>query len=168
MANLALNADLLRLEIEALLREYPDLADDEILRADMLEAETSLNDQLLSLARGLDDAKGLVEGTASRLAELSARKTRFERHIEFYRDLMTRLMNAGSLTKIILPEVSLFFRNNPQKVVGDPDPNELPDDLVRITREMNKTAIKEALQAGRVVPGCVLSNAPPSLTVRIK
>jgi hypothetical protein len=167
MANLELSTDLLRLEIETLRRQH-DLDDDEDLRADMLEAETSLNDQLLLLARGLDDAKGLVEGTASRLAELSARKARFERRIEFFRELIAKLMESAGTRKIELPEVTLSMRNNPQRVVGDPDPDMLPDDLVKIVRTVSKTRIKEAIEQGREVPGCFLSNAPPSLVVRVK
>jgi Siphovirus Gp157 len=170
MANVERDVINLRIEIEALLRD-PDfavLADDEILRADTLEGSTSLKDVLTSLATSEDDAKALRDGTGGRLEELSARKTRFGRRIDFVRALIQRVMEAANLPKIELPIATLSLRNNSQQLIGDGEGVDLPDDLVRIKREPDRPKIKEALKAGRIIPGFVLSNAPPSLVVRIK
>jgi hypothetical protein len=99
---------------------------------------------------------------------LHSRKERFERRIKFLRDLVTRIMQAAGLTKRELTIMTFSMRNNPQQIVGDPDPAELPDEFVRIKREADKVAIRDALLAGREVPGCTLSNAPPSLVVKVK
>jgi hypothetical protein len=39
---------------------------------------------------------------------------------------------------------------------------------VRTKREANRTAVREALLAGRVIPGLSLSNAAPSLMIKSK
>ena len=162
------DADALRLEIERLLLEYPDLADDEVLRADMLDGETQITDILTHLVRVQEDTKALRDGTKQRLDELKMRGERFGYRIDFVRALVFKIMETAQLKKLELPEATLSIRNNPQQIVGDPDLDALPDELCRIKREANRTAIKEALLAGQQVPGCVLGNAPPSLMVRVK
>ena len=78
---------------------------------------------------------------------------------------MLRILQAAELKKVELPEATLSQRNSPPQLVGNVDPELLPDDLCRIKREPNKTAIKEALLKGDLVPGMYLSNSPPSLTI---
>jgi hypothetical protein len=162
------NIDQLRHDIEALLREFPDLADDEILRADMLDGETDITTVLTELFRTVDDNKSMIEAMTSRLQELSARRARFGRRVEYLRELMLRVLQSANLKKLELPEATLSQRAVPPAVIGEVDVDALPDDLVRITREPNKTAIREALLAHREVPGLALSNSPPSLAVRVK
>jgi hypothetical protein len=158
----------LRSQIEAMLRDYPELADDEILRADMLEGETDIGEIVTNIHRMIEDAKALREGTQGRLDDLIARRTRFQRRVDFGRDLICRIMEAGQITKLELPEVTASMRKGMPTLVGDPDPDALPDELVRITRAPDKAKIKDALTRGLVVPGFSFSNAPPSLTLRVK
>jgi hypothetical protein len=158
----------LRQDIEALLRAYPDLGEDEFLRADMLEGETDLHKILTEIFRMIDDAKALRDGTDARMADLKARRERMEHRANFGRELILKILDTANLRKVELPEVTLSLRNNPRQIVGDPTPDILPDELVRVVRSPDKTKIREWLEAGREVPGCVLSNAPPSLTVRVK
>jgi hypothetical protein len=162
------NVDELRNHIEALLREYPDLADDELLRADMLSGETNIEEVLTELFRTGNRSAKMVEVQTKELADLKTRRSRFERRVEFLRELMLRVLQSANLKKIELPLVTLSQRNPPPQVIGEVDADALPDDLVRIIREPNKTAIREALLEGREVPGLVLSNSPPALTVRAK
>jgi hypothetical protein len=161
-------SDILRSQIEALLREYPDLADDDILRADMLEGETDIREIVTGINRMIEDAKALVDGTQSRLDDLADRKARFRKRVDFGRDLIRKILEAAQISKLELPEVTAFLKNNPQQLIGDPDPNALPDELVKITRAPDRAKIKEALARGLAVPGFTLSNAPPSLTLRVK
>lgn len=158
----------LRIEIDAMLREYPELADDEELRADMLEGATDIKEILSSLGRSLDNAKGLAAGVHSRIEELCAREQRFGTRIDFIRDLIFRVMDSAQLKKIELPEVTLSLKNNPQQLVGQGDAETMPDDLVNIKRTIDRKKVRAAIEAGQEVPGFTLSNAPPSLMVRVK
>ena len=54
------------------------------------------------------------------------------------------------------------------RVIGEPDVNVLPEALCRVTRVPDKKAIREALERGDLIPGCVLSNAIPTLMIRVK
>jgi hypothetical protein len=158
----------LRQHIEALLRDYPDLANDEFLRADMLEGETDIKEVLTQIHRMISDTMVLRDGTQPRLDDLVTRRQRFQARIDFGRDLISAILMSADLRKVELPEVTLSLRNNPRQLVGEPDTAVLPDELVRVVRSPDKKKIKEWLEAGREVPGCALDNAAPSLMVKTK
>lgn len=161
-------ADMLRAEIERLIRDYPEIAEDEVLRADMLDGETAISDVLTALIRMSEDAKAMQGATKQRQDDLKARAERFGRRMEFARALMLSILDAANLRKIELPEATVFLRNNAQQIVGEPDADTLPDDLVKVVRYPDRTKIKDALKAGRELPGLQLSNSPPSVVVTVK
>lgn len=161
-------ADALRLEIENLIRAFPEIAEDEILRADMLEGSTNLIDVLTDLIRIDEDARAFRDGTKEQQARLKERAERFDRRIEFTRALMMTILNAANLRKCELPEATVYLRNNAPSLMGTPDVDKLPDDLVKIERKADRIKIKEALQAGRAIEGLALSNSPPSVVVTVK
>jgi hypothetical protein len=158
----------LRLEIERWLRDWPELAEDIQLRADMLDAETPIADVLADLIRIGEGTRMLRDASHEQLARLKARVERFDRRVEFTRSLMLSIMSAAELRKFELAEGTVYLRNNPPQIVGIADGNKLPDDLVKIERKPDRVKIKEALQAGREIEGLALSNAPPSIVVAIR
>lgn len=158
----------LRQQIETLLREYPELAEDEILRADMLEGETNIAEIVTAIHRMTEDAKALRDGTQERLDDLAARRNRFKQRVEFGRDLILKILDAAQVKKLELPEVTVSLRNNKPVLIGEVDPGLLPDDLVKITRAVDRAKVREVLEAGQVIEGFNLSNAPPSLVVKVK
>lgn len=162
------NVDQLRLKIEALLREHPELADDDELRLDMLDGETDFKHVLARLYTANDDAEGDIVILNMQIADRKIRRERFKRHIEFYRELMLLLLQSADLKKVVLAEATLSQVKGTQEIVGEPNPDVLPDDLVRIKREPDRPAIREALLNGRELPGLALSNAAPKLTIRGK
>jgi hypothetical protein len=159
------DVDQLRLDIEALIRDYPELTEDETLRADMLDAETGLNDALALLTKDIKLSEWMVAGIIKDRAELSARKTRLLLRVELLRGLILKVLQSADLKKVMLPSVTLSQAATPPQIVGQPDADTLPDDLVRIRREPNLTAIREALMERRELPGLSLSNAPPHLVI---
>ena len=168
MANDFVSVSRLRIEVEALLRQYPELANDDVALLDTLEGETDLLGVLATLGKALDDTKALCDGVHARINELVAREGRFNARYELIRDLIFKVMESAQLRKVELPEVSFSLRNNPPRVVGDANPATVPDEFCKVTRIISKTKIKEAIEAGRTVEGFQLSNSPPSLVVRVK
>lgn len=169
MGNLKLDARALQQQIANLYLQFPELReDDEMLRVDMLEGATNLDELLTVIVRGVEDAKALRDGTKIRLDELEARQKRFKTRIEFLRGMALKILQAAELKKRELPEATLSIRQGPQQLIGDPDPATLPDDLCRVSRDLDRAKIKDKLLAGEDVEGFVLSNAEPSLSVRVK
>jgi hypothetical protein len=155
-------------QISNLLLQYPELADDEVLRTDTLEGSETLHDFLTGIVRQIEDSKALRDGTKGRLDELAFRKARFERRIEVLRSLAVKTLEVAGLKKYEMSEATLSMKAGQQRLLGEPDPVSLPDELCRITREPDRVKIRAALLSGETVPGVALSNAEPILTVHIK
>ena len=162
------NVDQIRRDIESLLREYPDLADDEELRLDMLEGITDMREALDILVAQAQETGTLCEALRDRMADLRSRRERLEHRIDVLRGVMLKIMQSADLKKIELAEATLTQRGQAPQVVGNITPDELPDNLCRIKREPNVTKIREALLRGDLVPGMYLSNSPPTLMIRTK
>lgn len=158
----------LRNEIEALIRDNPELAEDEVLRADMLDAETDMYSVLTALFDASAETKTMMAAITDRLHNLSMRRARFSRRFDALRDLMLKVLQSADLNRIELADATLSQRTSPPQIVGHLDPDDLPEDLVKLVREPNRIAIREALLAHRAVPGVVLSNSPPTLMVRVR
>lgn len=163
-----LNPQVIRQQIENLKVAYPDLMEDDEAWQMSLESETDINGFLTDIVRRIEDTKALVIGTKDRFEELKARKDRFEHRIEALRELAFKVMHAAELAKCELPEATLSLRAGTQQLVGYAEPEMLPDSLCKISRDVDRTKIKEALKAGQIVPGYQLSNSTPSLSIRIK
>lgn len=154
-------------EIDNLLALYPELAEDEVLRANMVEAETLAFDFLSVIVRKIGDSTLLNVGIASYMDELHTRRDRISRRIEALRAFAEKIMNAADLKRAELPEATLTIANGAPHVVIT-DETQLPLACIRIKREPNKSVIKDMLTRGDDVSGAVLSNAPPSLRIRVK
>jgi hypothetical protein len=150
--------------IDSLRAAYPEIAEDDILRADMLEAETDFHSLLAKLVSLSGDAASMAEAIKLRNADLAARKTRYERQEEGIRSLIQSLMERADLTKVTLPEatLSVSFRKPAPVVV---DESALPDEFCKLKRLPDIAKIKEAPE---LPPGCVMGNGKTILTVRTK
>jgi len=159
---------IIRQTIENLKISHPELLEDDEAWAATLESETDFNEVLTTIVRRIEDTKALVIGTKDRFEELKARKDRFEHRVDTLRELAFKIMHAAELAKVELPEATLSLRAGTQQLIGEADVATLPDSLCKISRSPDRTAIKDALKTGMEVPGFTLSNAQPSLTIRIK
>jgi hypothetical protein len=163
-----LDPHIVRMQIQHLKLQHPELLEDDEAWRLSLESETDLNALLIAIVRRIEDTKALAIGTKDRLEELANRKDRFEDRITALRNLLFKVMEAAGVKKLELPEATLSLRTGSPGLVGEADPQELPDELCKISRSLDRTAIKEALKTGKTVPGFSLSNAQPSLSIRIK
>jgi hypothetical protein len=158
-----------RREIANLRVTHPGIWDegDEQLLADMLEAETGLNELLSRAVAVMLDTDAKIDGIGDLMTTLKARCNRFEQRSDAMRALMFKLLQEAGVRKVELPIATLSIRTGQQKVIIT-DEAALSDKYVRIKREPDKTAIKEAITGGVMVMGAELSNREESLTVRVK
>jgi chromosome condensin MukBEF ATPase and DNA-binding subunit MukB len=159
--------ELVRQQISSLLLAYPELEEDDQLRTDMIEGETDAFELLHQLELKRQDAETLIEGLDDRIRELKTRQERFNRREEAIRSLMYSVMQIARIQKAELAEATLSIRNGTQKVIVT-DESLLTDNYWRIKREVNKTALKVDLDDGITIPGAVLSNPEPTLSIRTK
>lgn len=149
-----------------IIASYPELEEDDQLRADMLEGETDLHSLLSRLVNNERDSDAMAKAVAGRISDLQARKSRAERRKEAMRALMFRLMKAAALPKLVLPEATLSIGKK-AAAVEIVDEDALPENVVRITRSPDKKAIADLLKAGDEVPGARMGDVGETLTVRV-
>lgn len=154
-------------QIDNLLIQFPELQEDEVLRADMLEGSTDLNAFLIQVERQRRDATTLADAIGIYVDELRSRKARFERRDEAFRSLMFKLLEWANLKKVELAEATISIRQGTPKVIVT-DESMVPDIFCRFKREVDKVKVKEALAAGKKVKGAELSNAESTLAIRTK
>lgn len=142
--------------------------DDEEAFLDSLDGEADTTDAARRVLRWANEQeaqaeamKGLADTYASRAKVLMGRK-------DGARNALFHFLEYLGVKSMQLPEGTLSIRAGTPSLAGEADPATLPDDLVRIKREADRTAIKKALEAGRVVEGYALSNGAPSLSVRVR
>lgn len=144
--------------------------DDEALKLDMLEGETSLNEIVSRLLADNEDDEGIIAALDAQIDIRAERKQRLQRRIEGRKTAIGSLMDCACITKLPLPEATLSLRTlqTRPKVV---DVNLLPIGFYsdKVVRQADMDAIKEAIEAGHPIPsGVVMTNGGSSLTVRRK
>lgn len=163
--NAPFNIPALLASMEALLAAHPELADDEQLRADMLEGCTSALDALSVLANWQAETDANIDVLKAREDLLKTRRHRMEKRAEVIRASMQKVMETADLKKVELPECTISLRPGPAKVVIV-DEADLPDYYMRVKREPDKKALAEAMKAGKTVLGACLSNPETVISVR--
>ena len=153
--------------ITLLLRDNPELDDDEVLRADMIEGQTNAFEFLSHIVRKIGATQAIAAGTTEYIGELQERKARLERREHSLRGLIAKMMNAAAITKAELPEATLSIRAGVPKVIIINE-HELPKEFLRIKTEPDKTKIRAALMVHENVPGAALSNSESTLAIHVK
>lgn len=162
-----LQAGFVRAEIDRLLSMYPELAEDETLRADMIEAETDAVKVIEAALSERQEASAIEAAIASRIDDLVARKQRFVRKAEAMKALVKSVMQAAMLDKLTLPEATLSI-TKPRTSVNVLNVDDLPQGYFKSVRQADKTAIKAALERGEKIPGAELALGEDGLMVRAK
>lgn len=166
-SNIMLDVQLIELEIARLVEECPELADDEDLRADMIEGSTAAYDVLDRVLAKYREAEGEQEAYEERANRIQSRAEAAHKRAQAMRRLALRLMVAGDLKSVKLPEGTLS-RVKGRESVEVTDEAALPEWAfsVKVDKRPSKTAIKEALDAGIAVPGAQRVVGDETLQVR--
>ena len=129
------------------------LPEDERLIAGTVEGETELFELMDRYAEAALADKALIQKAEERLDRIKARADR-------HQDVVRRILDAVGISKLQRPLYSAFFTHRTSVTVTDAA--EVPEEY----RRPDKVAIGAALRRGDDVPGAVLSNAMPSLTLK--
>lgn len=99
--------------------------------------------------------------------DMAARKKRFEDRIKALGDAACKAMLEAEVQKIEEPDFTVSIRKGtPKVVIADED--QIPAFFINMKPVLDKAKIKAQLQDGEPVPGATLSNAEPTITVRVK
>lgn len=143
--------------------EHDEAALDELLGA----AEADIEEILARLLRAARHAKVMAEASATQIEDMQARKARFVRRNETFRATAFAILDALGKAKIELPDITASIRPG-QPSVQITDEDAIPDIYVHTERKIDKQTIASVLKSGAEVPGAVLSNGLPSLSMRTR
>lgn len=164
---LHLDAQFVKAEIGKLIAAYPELAEDESLRLDMIEGSTTALGVIERALAERQEAEMLAGAIQARMVDLSERQARFVKKSEAMKSLIKAVMKAALLDKLTLPDATLSI-TKPRESIGIINLEELPQGFYRTIRQADKAAIKDALAAGQDVPGAALVIGEAGLSIRTK
>jgi hypothetical protein len=154
-------------EIAALAAHIRELVgDDDLAFIDTLEGATDAVEAASGTLRTIAAMDAMSAAAAALARRYAARAKDFSDRGDRGRNAFAQFLADIGETKLVLPEGTVSLTKGRASLVGDADPESLPDDLVRVKREPNRSAIKAALEAGRTVEGFSLSNSAPGLQIR--
>ena len=153
--------------IDDMLAAYPELAEDETLRSDMIEAETDLPALASKIVQVRAERLAYAEGLNGLIKDMTARRDRFARGADGLKALLLRIMATAKLPKLTLPEATISITPG-RSTVSIEDVEQLPQGTFTLVRQPDKAAIKAMIEAGEDVPGAALVTSENTLTVRTK
>jgi hypothetical protein len=154
------------LEIDRLLEDFPELADDEQLRLDTIEGETDALEIATRLVRLVNRAEGMTEAIDAEIDALKQRRKRYVEQARRARVGIQSIMTTSELRKLELPVGTVSLKRTPPSLVIT-DSKAIPNDFWRVKMEPDNTAIKDALKKGQAVEGCTLSNGGETISIRV-
>jgi hypothetical protein len=141
-----------RVVAEALAADFPDLADDERAWIDTLSGVTDALDVADRLIRRTLHVRALIAGCKQEIAEITARKERFQRQDERLTAAAQAIVTAAcppdgkGRVRIEQPRYTASLAHVPPRLIIT-DQDALPKHLLRVTVEPDKNAIIKALRA---------------------
>ena len=142
--------------------------DDERLFHDMLIGESDIDHVVTRIHEQVARDSEMLVGIKERKAAIGERQARIERRVDAGKVLIGKVLRAGRLTKLELPEVTYSVREGRAtlKVV---DPDGVPEELTRTKREPDKAAINEAFADESSLPNWLVREpARDVVTARTK
>lgn len=133
--------------------------------ADTIEGETQLDSAVLSVLRLAIEREAFADALGCMMATMAVRQRRLVDGAQTLRRAARDAMIEGQLPKLTAPDMTASVRDGKPKVLVT-NPAAVPDDYCEFERKIHKREIGDALAAGKDVPGAVLANGEPVLTVR--
>lgn len=151
---------------EELQRVHADVDEDTLV--DTLEGISSLPEMLSTAVRAVLDDQALVEGLKGRLADLKSRLERLEVRIHATRVVICEAMEEADLKKVSEADFTLSLRTGPTPLLIIDD-GAIPDRYFSPQPpKLERAALKQALADGKDIPGAVLGNGSPTISVRVR
>jgi len=149
------------------LREaFPEADDDDL--QDTLEGLTNLPEMLAALLRSQLDDLSLAEALKGRMGDMRARLARLEQRVATKREIAASVMERAEIKKITEPDFTASFGISGPKVSVTSEA-EIPNQYWKPQDpKLDRLALAAALKAGEAVPGAVLTNGSPFISVRTK
>lgn len=143
--------------------EDPEV-DDEVFK-DTLDALTGdievKSDGYGKVIRQLEADQKAIE---SEIDRLESRKTTIKNRIKTMKESLQAAFMALDIQKMKTDLFTIYIQKNAPSVIID-DPESVPDEYYKVKKELSKTTIKEAIEAGEDIP---FAHLEQSESIRIR
>ncbi|MBE0469967.1 MAG: siphovirus Gp157 family protein [Methyloprofundus sp.] len=118
-----------------------------------------LEDKAINVAKFLRNIEAAAKAIKEAEVEMAKRRRSLENRVTWMKDYLKGSMEHTGITKIECPYFKLSLMKNPG-TVNITDENAIPDQFKEqvISWKINKTAIKDVIKAGELVPGASITN----------
>lgn len=104
----------------------------------------------------------------AQIKSLQGKKKKMQGELDSFKDELREGMAENGITRIESEEHGILFRlDKPSKRVDISDESLVPEKFYRVKKELDRTAIKKALEVGDVVEGASLVEGKHRLTVKV-
>lgn len=146
----------------AKLEHYIDMESGEIDIEGFNNSQIALKDKQLAVVAWLKNNDANIELLDGAIKQLQARKKSMQARYESLKDYLLFNMKASNISEISAPDLTFTakIKLNPPSVMIEDDsliPSEYMTVPVAPPPAPDKTLIKEAIKAGKEVPGCKLT-----------
>jgi hypothetical protein len=149
---------------DALKVEFADI-DDETLE-NTLEGLSDVRSMVAEVARSSLADEVMASALKQRIDEMRERLARIERGRERKRELVLTALRQMDLQKVVEPDFTMSVKLAAQ-VVQVTDELSIPQEFwVPQEPKLNKAALYRSLRVGRVIPGAILDEGAPHLSIR--
>jgi phage host-nuclease inhibitor protein Gam len=155
--------------VAMLAQQIRDLCgDDDLAFIDTLDGASNAVEAAREVVRFIAATEAMEIAAKSLSERYKARADDFASRIERARNALVQFMGEIGEKTMVLPEGTITRKASAEKVIGEGNPDTMAEEFVRTKthRELDKTAIKNALKQGVDVPGFCLSNGAETLQVR--
>ena len=151
---------------QSLLAQYPSADEETVL--DTLEGITDLHEMIAALIRSALVDEALLSGLRSRLDDMRERLSRLEVRASKKRELALEAMTEVGLTKLEQPDFTASARSGSPALIVIAEERIPATYWVPQPPKLDRHAVLSQLKRGIEIPGAVLSNPKPVLSVRTK
>lgn len=141
-------------------------SDDETLRHDMVEGETSLFEAIEAALSEIDECDVIAAGCKEKEAQFSERRRGREARAERLRGLIEQAMLVADLPSIKLTGATITVKSTPPKPIYE-DESAIPSEFWRQADPvLDRKKINDAIRDGKTIPGVTMTNGSTSLQIR--
>lgn len=120
------------------------------------------------LAAKLNVSSMAVDDLDSQIKLLQEKKKKIESDLTCFKNELREAMASSGIKRIESKEHGILFRLDPPAIVLKINDESLIDEkFFRVKREVDKVAVKKALQVGEFVEGAELSEGKHRLTIKV-
>ena len=134
----------------------------------MKKMNNLVEQQAQDLAAKLSVTELSISDLDEQIKSLTAKKKKLTAEIDKFKNDLRQAMSDSGITRIESVEHGILFRlDKPSSVVSIDNESLIPEKYFKVVRQLDKMAVKKALQIGDSIEGASLQEGKHRLTIKV-